>query len=211
MIIMKRRLFSIGSLAMLAGCGDKRPPPAPAAPPAPPPPPPRPAPVTQTLPDGRVVVELSGLRYAIKPPRDWLSTAYWSIDSGQGGRDDIFVIVTPPGQPRSSSADVFVSLEAFAKNDRAPDIASKLANIEAQRKQRHPEFSIAKQAPLPLAERKRAELYILGNNPSGDTEAIAFIDEGPVVAEMMLLGRSRAQFDQALPLFRELVRSYGRQ
>jgi len=207
---MRRRLFSIASLAMLAGCGDRKPPPRPAAPPPPPPaPPPRPAPVAQTLPDGRVVVELSGLRYAVKPPRDWLSTAYWLTDTG-GGKDDVFVIVTPPGQPRSSSADVFVSLEAFAKNDRAPDIAAKLANIGEQRKQRHPEFSIAKQAPLPLANRRRAPLYILGNNPSGDTEAIAFVDEGPVVAEMMLLGRSKAQFDQALPLFRELVRSYGR-
>lgn len=207
---MKRRLFSIASLAVLAACGEKKPPPAPAAPPAPPPPPPRPAPVTQMLPDGRVVVELSGLRYAVKPPRDWFATAYWSTDTSSGGKDDIFVIVTPPGQPRSSSADVFVSLEAFAKNDRAPDIAAKLANIAEQRKQRHPEFSISRQAPLPLANRKRAELYVLGNNPSGDTEAIAFIDEGPVVAEMMLLGRTKAQFDQALPLFRELVRSYAK-
>jgi hypothetical protein len=207
---MKRRLFSIASLALVAGCGDKKPPPKPAAPPAPPLPPPRPAPVTQTLLDGRVVVELSGLRYAVKPPRDWLSTAYWSTDTSSGGKDDIFVIVTPPGQPRSSSADVFVSLEAFIKNDRAPDTAAKLANIGAQRKQRHPEFSIDRQAPLPLANRRRAELYVLGNNPSGDWEAIAFIDEGPVVAEMMLLGRSRAQFDRALPLFRELVRSYAR-
>ena len=207
---MKRRLFSIASLAILAGCGDRKPPPAPAAAPAPPPPPPRPAPVTQTLPDGRVVVELSGLRYAIKPPRDWVATAYWSTDTSSGGKDDIFVIVTPPGQPRSSSADVFVSLEAFVKNERAPDIAAKLANIAEQRKQRHPEFSISRQAPLPLANRKRAELHVLGNNPSGDTEAIAFIDEGPVVAEMMLLGRTKAQFDQALPLFRELARSYTR-
>ena len=166
--------------------------------------------MTQLLADGRVVVELSGLRYAVKPPRDWLSTAYWSTDTGSGGKDDVFVIVTPPGQPRSSSADVFVSLEAFTKNDRAPDIAAKLANIGEQRKQRHPEFSITRQSPLPLANRKRAELYVLGNNPSGDTEAIAFVDEGPVVAEMMLLGRSRAQFDQALPLFRELVRSYAK-
>ncbi|MBX3498565.1 MAG: hypothetical protein KF889_03910 [Alphaproteobacteria bacterium] len=204
---MRRRLFSIAALALVAGCGDRKPPPRPAAPPAPPP---RPAPVLQTLPDGRVVVELSGLRYAARPPRDWLATAYWSTDASSGGRNDIFVVVTPPGQPRSLSADVFVSLEAFIKNERAPDIAAKLANIGAQRKQRHPEFSIIRQAPLPLANRQRAELYVLGNNPSGDTEAIAFIDEGPVVAEMMLLGRSRAQFDQALPLFRDLVRSYGR-
>lgn len=206
---MRRRLFSIASLAFVAACGEKKPPPKPAAPPAPPLPPPRPAPVTQTLLDGRVVVELSGLRYAARPPRDWVSTAYWSTDNS-GGKDDIFVIVTPPGQPRSSSADVFVSLEAFIKNERAPDIAAKLANIGAQRKQRHPEFSIVRQPPVPLANRRRAELYILGNNPSGDWEAVAFIDEGPVVAEMMLLGRSRAQFDQALPHFRELVRSYGK-
>lgn len=206
---MRRRLFSIASLALVAACGEKKPPPKPAAPPAPPPPPPRPAPVTQTLLDGRVVVELSGLRYAVKAPRDWVSTAYWSTDNS-GGKDDVFVIVTPPGQPRTSSADVFVSLEAFIKNDRAPNTAAKLANIAEQRKQRHPEFSIVRQAPVPLANRKRAELYILGHNPSGDTEAIAFIDEGPVVAEMMLLGRSRAQFDQALPLFRELVQSYGK-
>lgn len=206
---MQRRLFSIASLALVAGCGDRKPPPAPPAPPAPPPLPPRPAPVTQTMLDGRVVVELSGLRYAARPPRDWVATAYWSTDNS-GGKDDIFVIVTPPGQPRSSSADVFVSLEAFIKNERAPDIAAKLANIGAQRKQRHPEFSIVRQAPVPLANRRRAELYILGNNPSGDWEAVAFIDEGPVVAELMLLGRSRAQFDQALPLFRELVRSYGK-
>ena len=50
----------------------------------------------------------------------------------------------------------------------------------------------------------------MGNNPSGDWESVAYIDEGPAAAELMLLGRSRAQFDQALPLFRELVRSYGK-
>ncbi len=207
---MKRRLFSLASLALVAGCGDKKPPPRPAAPPAPPAPPPRPAPVLQTLLDGRVVVELSGLRYAAKPPRDWVSTAYWSTDTSSGGKDDIFVIVTPPGQPRTSSADVFVSLEAFIKNDRAPTVAAKLANIAEQRKQRHPEFSIKPQPPVALANRRRAELYTLANNPSGDLEALAYVDEGSVVAEMMLLGRSQAQFDQALPLFRELVRSYAK-
>lgn len=202
---MKRRLFSIASLGLLAGCGDSKPPPRPVAPP-----PPRPAPVVQTLPDGRVVVHLSGLRYAAMPPRDWSSTAYWSTDTSTGDKDDIFVILTPPGQPRASSADVFISLEAFIKNDRAPTVAAKLANIRAQRQQRQPEFSITPQAPVPLVNRQRAELYILGNNPSGDWEALAYIDEGPVVAELMLLGRSKVQFDQALPLLRETVRSYGR-
>ena len=122
---MKRRLFwssSLGALA-LAACGDKKPPPQ-AARPAPPAPPPRPAPVLQTLADGRVIVELSGLRDAVKPPRDWNSTAYWSTDNS-GGKDDIFVIVTPPDQPRTSSADVFISLEAFIKNDRAPTVAAR--------------------------------------------------------------------------------------
>lgn len=208
MTAVKRRLFSIASLALLAGCGDRKPAPQPPA--APPPPPPRPAPVLQTLPDGRVVVELSGLRYAARPPRDWVATAYWSTDTSTGGKDDIFVVVTPPGQPRSSTADVFVSMEAFIKNDRAPDIATKLENISADRRQRHPEFSVTRQAPVPLAGRQRAELYVLGNNPSGDWEAVAFIDEGAAVSELMLLGRTRAQFDLALPLFRELVRSYGK-
>lgn len=204
---MRRRLFWTSPLAvaLLASCGDRKPPVVAARPAAPP----RSAPVTRTLPDGRVVVELSGLRYAAKPPLGWVSTAYWSTDNS-GGRDDVFIIVTPPGQPRSSTADVFVSLEAFSKNDRAPDIAAKLANIAEQRRRSRPEFSIDRQSPLALASQQRAEVYVLGNNPSGDWEAIAFIDEGPVVAEMMLLGRSRAQFDQALPLFRELVRSYGR-
>lgn len=164
----------------------------------------------ETMLDGRVVVHLSGLRYAARAPREWVSTAYWSTDTSSGGKDDIFIIVTPPGQPRSSSADVFVSLEAFIKNDRAPTIAAKLANIAEQRKQRHPEFSIKPQPPVPLANRQRAELYVMGNNPSGELEAVAFIDEGAVVAEMMLLGRTKEEFEKALPLFRELVRSYGK-
>lgn len=205
---MQRRLFSLASLALVAGCGDRKPPPKPVA--APPAPPPRPAPVAQTLTDGRIVVHLSGLRYAARPPRDWASTAYWSTDTSTGDKDDIFIILTPSDQPRSSAADVFVSMEAFIKNDRAPDVATKLANIKAQRQQRAPDFSITQQAAVPLASRQRADLYILGNNPSGDWEALAYVDEGPVVAELMLLGRSKAQFDQALPLFRELVRSYGK-
>lgn len=205
---MQRRLFSLASLALLAGCGDGKPPPRPVA--SPPAPPPRPAPVAQTLADGRVVVHLSGLRYAAKPPSDWAITAYWSTDTSTGAKDDIFVILTPPDQPRSSSADVFVSLEAFIKNDRAPTVAAKLANIAAQRRQRHPDFSITQQPPVLLANKQRAELFTLGNNPSGDWESVAYVDEGPVVAELMMLGRSRGQFDQTLPLFREIVRSYGR-
>ena len=205
---MQRRLFSIASLALVAGCGDKKPPPRPAA--SPPAPPPRPAPVAQTLPDGRVVIHLSGLRYAVRPPRDWESTAYWSTDTSTGDKDDIFIILTPPGQPRATNADVFVSLEAFIKNDRAPTVAAKLANIAEQRKQRSPEFAVTSQPPVLLANRQRAEVYTLGNNPSGDWESVAYIDEGPAAAELMLLGRSRAQFDQSLPLFRELVRSYGK-
>ncbi|MGE0425957.1 MAG: hypothetical protein AB7O88_27095 [Reyranellaceae bacterium] len=205
---MKRRLFSLASLALLAGCGDRKPPPRLVA--SPPAPPPRPAPVAQTLADGRVVVHLSGLRYAAKPPRDWAITTYWSTDTSTGAKDDIFVILTPPGQPRSSSADVFVSLEAFIKNDRAPTVAAKLANIAAQRRQRHPDFSITQQPPVLLGNKQRAELFTLGNNPSGDWESVAYVDEGPVVAELMMLGRSRDQFDQTLPLFREIVRSYGR-
>ncbi len=204
---MKRRLFSAASLALVAGCGDRKPPPRPAAPPAPPP---RLAPVAQTLPDGRVVVHLSGLRYAVRPPRDWAITPYWSTDTSTGDKDDIFIILTPPGQPRATNAEIFVSLEAFIKNDRAPTVAAKLANIAEQRRQRSPDFAVTTQPPVPLANRQRAEVYTLSNNPSGDWESVAYIDEGPTAAELMLLGRTKEQFDKALPLFRELVRSYGK-
>ena len=61
-----------------------------------------------------------------------------------------------------------------------------------------------------LAGDRRAQMYVMRNVPSGDSEAVAFVDEGPVVAEMVLVTKTKGTFDEILPLFREMVRTYQR-
>ncbi len=173
-------------------------------------PPPAPVPATlTTTSDGRVVVQLGALRYAVRPPVGWTATPFRSTDRA-AGTGDVYVVATPPGQPTSSVADLFVSFEVFDKSDRAPGVERKLANIGEERRARRAEFAIDRLAPVRLDDGRQAQLFLLRNNPSDEWEAIAFVDEGVTVAEMMLLGRARADFDKAMPLFRDAVRSYRR-
>ena len=205
-------LVLAASLAACAGGNNtadlpRRPPPAAAV--APPAPPPTPAILTTTA-DGKVVVQLGALRYAVRPPPGWAATPFRSTD-GAAGSGDVYVVATPPGQPPSSLADLFVSFEAFEKTDRAPTIERKLANIGEDRRARRAEFAIDRLPPVKLDGGRQAQLFALRNNPSDEWEAIAFVDEGAAVAEFLLLARTRAEFDKALPSFRDAVRSYRRQ
>jgi hypothetical protein len=196
-----RCTFLLGATGLfLAACGDRAPTPAtqPAAPREP---------ALRTLADGRPVVVFDGLRYAVRPPIGWRLKA---LGARTGENDDVVVFAAPSGTPDPSISDTQISLEAFAKNGRAPSIEAKIENIRTDRQRMRADFSVERELPVLLSGDRRAQMYVMRNVPSGDSEAVAFVDEGPVVAEMVLVTKTKGSFDQVLPLFREMVRTYQR-
>ena len=201
-VALDRRTLLLGTVGLLlAACGDR----TPATPPPTQPAAPR-EPTLRTLADGRPVVVFDGLRYAVRPPIGWRIKA---MSPGNEG-DDVVVFAAPSGMPDPSIADTQISLEAFRKNGRAPSIEAKIDNIRTDRLRMRADFSVERELPVLLAGDRRAQMYVMRNVPSGDSEAVAFVDEGPVVAEMVLVTRTKGTFDEILPLFREMVRTYQR-
>jgi hypothetical protein len=195
-----RRTLLLGTIGLLvAACGDRTPPPpTPSAAPR--------EPTLRTLADGRPVIVFNGLRYAVRPPIGWRIKGM----SPRSEDGDIVVFAAPPDAPDPSIADTQISLEGFRKNERAPSIEAKIDNIRADRQRMRSDFSVERELPVQLANDRRAQIYVMRNVPSGDSEAVAFVDEGAVVAEMVLVTRTKGSFDQILPLFREMVRTYQR-
>ena len=203
-----RRLALIGGVSwLLAACADRpTPPPSPAsgAPPM------QPAePILQTTLDGRPVIAFAGLRYSVRPPLGWRLKPLAARDP-ENRPDDVVALAAPQANVDPVAADTQITLEAFRKSERAPTFDAKLDNIAADRRRQRADFKIERELPLALADGKRAHLFRMSNLPSGDSEAVAFIDEGQVVAEMVLVSRTRPAFDATMPLFREMVRTYQR-
>ena len=205
-----RRLVLLGlGGAVLAACEDRPPPQAaapaqPATPPAAPPPP-----VLPTTADGRPIISFGNLRYAVRPPLGWRLKPLLSR-AEQGRPDDLVALAAPADAADPVAADTQINLEAFRKSERAPSFEAKVENIARDRRRLREDFKIDRELPLVLAGNRRAHLYLMRNVPSGDSEAVAFVDEGEVVAEMVLVAKVKGVFDQTLPLFREMVRTYQR-
>lgn len=204
----RRRAMFAGSVALLAAaCGDRPQPPPPAAPAAAPPPPPEP--VLRTTFDGRPVISFAGLRYSVRPPLGWRIRAIVPIGSDNSG-DDMLALAAPGANTDPMAADTQISIEAFRKSERAPSIEAKIDNIATDRRKRRADFTVENELPMALAGGRKAVIYRMRNIPSGDLEVVAFVDEGTVVAEMLLVTKTRAALDATLPLFREMVRTYQR-
>lgn len=207
-VIHGRRTILLGlGAAFLVGCQDRAATqaataPQPAAPAGPPPP------VLQTTSDGRPIVSFGGLRYAVRPPLGWRLKPLASRE--QGRADDVVVLAAPADAGDPVAADTQIDLEAFRKTERAPSIEAKIENITRDRQRMRADFKIDRELPITLSGGRRAQLYLMRNVPSGDSEAVAFVDEGELVAEMVLVAKVKGVFDQTLPLFREMVRTYQR-
>lgn len=208
--ITRRVVWLSGAGALLAACSDRPTPPASATPPAAPPPHP-PDPALRTASDGRPMIAFAGLRYSVRPPLGWRLRPL-APRGNENAADDVVIVAAPGANTDPAAADTQISLEAFRKSDRAPSFEAKIENIASDRRRQRSDFTVEAELPmaLPAAGRSRAFIYRMRNIPSGDFEALAFVDEGTVVAEMLLVTRTKAAFDATLPLFREMVRTYRR-
>ena len=208
---LPRRSLTASLVALLlAACGDRPSVPASSAPASPPAPAPLPSePTLLTTMDGRPVIVFSGLRYSVRPPLGWRLKPLAPRGS-ENGTDDVVVLAAPAANTDPVAADTQISLEAFQKSDRAPSFEAKLDNIATDRRKLRADFAVERELPIQLSGGKRAHIFRMRNVPSGDSEAVAYVDEGSVIAEMVLVARTRAAFDATMPLFREMVRTYQR-
>ena len=168
-----------------------------------------PEPALRTTPDGRPIVAFSGLQYSTRPPLGWRLKPL-APSGSENAPDDVVILAAASSVADPIAADTQIQLEAFRKSDRAPTYEAKLANIAADRRRMRSDFAVENELPIELRGGKRAFLFRMRNVPSGDSEAVAYVDEGPVVAEMVLVAKTRVAFEATLPLFREMVRTYQR-
>jgi hypothetical protein len=210
-MIDRRTLLALLPGAALGACATTPPPPPPRTASATLPPkipPPEPPMVLELTKDGWPTIQMFGLRYAVNPPPKWAAFPARSR-AFEALRSDRIVLLVPEGSNPDSS-DLMISCEAFLKSERAPTPAQKLENIVAARKKMEPEFRSEAPTFHPLRGGKAAQFYLMRNTPSKESEALAFVDEGHVVAEMLLVAKDRVAFDKALPAFMATLRSYER-
>jgi hypothetical protein len=75
-------------------------------------------------------------------------------------------------------------------------------------RQRFPKMNVAEARDLPAGDSQQAKVRFFYGVNQGSYELVAYVDEPQVVALLVLSSRSKEAMGEALPAFREVLKSY---
>jgi hypothetical protein len=75
-------------------------------------------------------------------------------------------------------------------------------------RQRFPKMNVVEARDLPAGEGAAAKVRVFYGVNQGSFELVAYVDEPQVVALLVLSSRSKEALGEALPAFREVLKSY---
>jgi hypothetical protein len=128
----------------------------------------------------------------------------WILDTESGASQGIFATFYPKGS--DWDGPVVMYSNAAGREGLSPEAA---VNRDVQSlRDKSPKLKVSDAEALETKDKKPVLVrYFTGDN-HGNYEAAAYVMEKNIVANLVLTARNQAQFDSALPAFRNLVTSY---
>jgi hypothetical protein len=130
----------------------------------------------------------------------------WVLDRATGQKMGTCCVLYPQGSTWDQASSVIY-----------PNIAEKQPGQTLQQlmssdldgfKQRFPNMNVTEAKDLPAGDSQLAKVRFFYGVNQGSYELVAYVDEPQVVALLVLSSRSKQALGEALPAFREVLKSY---
>ncbi len=126
----------------------------------------------------------------------------WILDNQAGRGDGLYAVFYRPGESwRHAEAAMYV-------NTAQPGVGSIMRQDSLRFMARYPGVRVTARGAIKTNDSVTVPVRQFVGDSSGNVEAVAYVPEATVTPIIVLTARSRQAFENALPAFVELVRSY---
>jgi len=145
--------------------------------------------------------------FALTAPKGWV------LDTNSGRQQGLQAVFYPKGSSWKNGAAVMYA-NVYQKNDPTKESAQTvIANDVADFKKDSPSLKVVDADSMPTrtdarSKDKKATVKYFTGDRNGNSEAVAYVDEGNLVVMLVLNARSQKDFEDSLPAFKEFVGSY---
>ena len=145
--------------------------------------------------------------FALTAPKGWV------LDITNGRQQGLQAVFYPKGSSWKNGAAVMYA-NVYQKTDPTKEsLQTIIANDVADFKKESPNLKVVDAEAIPTrtdtrSKDKRATVKYFTADRNGNSEAVAYVDEGNLVVMLVLNARSQQDFEASLPAFKEFVGSY---
>ena len=145
--------------------------------------------------------------FALTAPKGWV------LDTTSGREQGLQAVFYPNGSSWKNSAAVMYANVVEKTVAGTESLQSIIANDVADYKKQSPELKVTDADPIPTranasSKDKHATVKYFTGDRYGNSEAVAYVDEGTLIVMLVLNARSNKDFESSLPAFKEFVASY---
>lgn len=141
------------------------------------------------------------IKFVLKEPDGWV------LDSKGGISQGIDAALYPKGSSWKNAVAVMYA-RVIHKDETQKTVEDVISNDIADFTKLSKDSTVVDSASLPTRDKKQAVVKVFYDAANKNYESVAFIDNAKVVVIIALSSRSKAEYEKALPSFRDLVASY---
>ncbi len=130
----------------------------------------------------------------------------WVLDRATGQKMGTCCVLYPQGSSWDQAESVIYP--NIAEKQPGQTLPELMANDVAGFRQRFPKMNVVEAHDLPAGDSQLAKVRFYYGVNQGSYELVAYVDEPQVVALLVLSSRSKEAMGEALPAFREVLKSY---
>ncbi|HLK32425.1 MAG TPA: hypothetical protein VKT29_05005 [Terriglobales bacterium] len=130
----------------------------------------------------------------------------WVLDRATGERMGTCCVLYPQGSSWDQADSVIYP--NIAEKQQGQTLQQLMESDLAGFRQRFPKMNVVEARDLPAGDSQLAKVRFYYGVNQGSYELVAYVDEPQVVALLVLSSRSKEAMGEALPAFREVLKSY---
>ena len=145
--------------------------------------------------------------FALTAPKGWV------LDTTSGRQQGLQAVFYPKGSSWKNGTAVMYA-NVLQKTDPAKEsLQTIIADDVAGFQKESPNLKVVDADPIPTrtdarSKDKKATVKYFTADRAGNSEAVAYVDEGNLVVMLVLNARSQQDFEASLPAFKDFVGSY---
>ncbi|HKU21747.1 MAG TPA: hypothetical protein VJQ50_12085 [Terriglobales bacterium] len=130
----------------------------------------------------------------------------WVLDRATGQKMGTCCVLYPQGSSWDQAESVIYP--NIAEKQPGQTLQQLMSSDLSGFRQRFPKMNVVEARDLPAGESQQAKVRFFYGVNQGSYELVAYVDEPQVVGLLVLSSRSKESLGEALPAFREVLKSY---